>query len=229
MNATTPTSTILDNTTNFHQKLHQSLECPILKSWPFFPVTTSCGHTFDKLSLLQFFNNKSVSHCPVCRSFLFRQDIMFLSQNIQQRDMIERVMPICSSTDELAEYDEETKENSVILNKVVSNYMDDYQKYSKSSQECVACLITFAVALNRHPNVKTIIITPQSKAEYYKWARHMKVILSESSFAADTLTKICHFNQCYLKFPASPTCYAEIGRSETTPLPKLLNLSHVRN
>jgi hypothetical protein len=65
-------------------------ECPISSELMLFPVTTSCGHTFDKLSLLAWMENKPSVECPVCKNrTLFYGDIVRLEKNFKIAERID--------------------------------------------------------------------------------------------------------------------------------------------
>ena len=51
----------------------EGVECPICLEFTKYPFTTNCGHLFCRTCLEQYFENKTIKTCPICRKRIIKK------------------------------------------------------------------------------------------------------------------------------------------------------------
>ena len=63
--------------------------CPISHILMNDPVTLQCGHTFDKINLIEWFSNNINKTCPTCRTTVASTETVNLKTNWTIKQLIE--------------------------------------------------------------------------------------------------------------------------------------------
>lgn len=189
----------MQNEMVFAKLLERNLECPILKSWGYSFVTTMCGHTFDKLALLQHFKSQAAIPCPLCKTFIFHRDIMFLAPNTYLNDLLDESLPSLCSSEELAEYKELKKDALSKLKHMESDYIQISKDHAQSTQFCVA-YIENIIRVMREKKYKQIRIDDTSQKQVFERAQLFVSYMKRSRYTTDTVGKICFENDIFFQY-----------------------------
>src|SRR6188472_4327099 len=77
---------IIDQT---NKRTQSYFTCPIDGEIMVYPVTLTCGHTFNRRAILAWLKDKTDGNCPVCKKKEYYHNVYIIENNVNMIQLID--------------------------------------------------------------------------------------------------------------------------------------------